>query len=120
MKTILKVEEAAITALAIYYLTFHSLGLPLWVWALLFFSPDISMLGYMAGTRTGATTYNLFHHKGLALVVGAIGYILNMEVILAIGILLFAHASFDRVWGYGLKYSTGLATRIWEVSKRSK
>lgn len=107
MKLILKSEEAAMTIIAVYCLTFHSLGLSVWVWILLFFSPDISMLGYAANARVGAFCYNLFHHKGLAILLIAAGYFFKTEVVLAIGILLFAHAAFDRIWGYGLKYTSG-------------
>ncbi len=107
MKTVLKVEEAALAGIVLYFLTKRSLGLPAWLWVLLFFTPDVSMLGYLAGARIGAFTYNLFHHKGIAILLIAIGYYFTIEVLLPTGILLFAHASFDRIWGYGLKYSTG-------------
>ena len=62
------------------------------------------MLGYLINTRIGAVAYNLFHHKGIALLLAALGYYFQNEMLLAVGLLLFAHASFDRIWGYGLKY----------------
>lgn len=105
MKSILKAEELAMTIVAVYFLTFHHLGLSWWVWALLFFSPDISMLGYLHNTKTGAFCYNLFHHKGIAIAVAAMGFYFNNEIVIATGILLFGHASFDRIMGYGLKYN---------------
>lgn len=105
MKTTLKIEEAAMTLIAVYFLSIYNLGLSSWVWFLLFFAPDISMLGYMVNTKTGAISYNLFHHKGVALLLAGIGYYLHNEVLTATGILLFGHASFDRIWGYGLKYT---------------
>jgi len=105
MKTIIKLEEAAITAISIYFLTKYNLGLPVWAWVLLFFSPDLSMLGYLAGTRIGAYTYNLFHHRGIALLVVAFGLITAQNMVVSIGILLFAHSSFDRMLGFGLKFT---------------
>ncbi|MEO6637933.1 MAG: DUF4260 domain-containing protein [Ginsengibacter sp.] len=105
MKTILAFEEAAMTAIAIYFLSIYNLGLSIWLWIFLFFAPDIGMLGYLFNTKVGALTYNIFHHKGIALVVACSGYFLNSDVLAAIGTLLFAHASFDRILGYGLKYS---------------
>jgi hypothetical protein len=104
MKTIIKLEEAALTAAGLYLLTQFNLGLSIWIWIVLFFTPDIGMLGYLINTKTGAVIYNLFHHKGIAIVLALIGYHLHNDNIVAIGILLFAHASFDRIWGYGLKY----------------
>lgn len=104
MKTILKLEEAALTIIAIYLLSIYNLGLSFWVWLFLFFTPDIGMLGYVINTKVGAVVYNLFHNKGIALMIAALGYYAHHDVLTAIGILLFAHASFDRIWGYGLKY----------------
>ena len=104
MKTYLKVEELAMTVVGIYFLTVYNLGLPLWLWAILFFAPDIGMLGYLVNNKVGALTYNLFHHKGIAIAFAIIGYNMNNELLIAIGVLLFAHSSFDRIWGYGLKY----------------
>ena len=107
MKLTLKIEEAAMAITALYFLSFHMLGLSLWIWILLFFTPDISMLGYIFGNRTGAICYNIFHHKGVALFLAFAGYFLHIETLLSIGILLFAHSSFDRIWGYGLKSFAG-------------
>lgn len=76
------------------------------VWLLLFFSPDVSMLGYLINSRVGAITYNLFHHKGLAVICTSIGYLMKQEFIITLSILVFAHASFDRLLGYGLKYKS--------------
>lgn len=104
MKTTLKLEEAAMTIVAIYFLSLYNLGLSFWVWALLFFTPDIGMLGYLVNKKLGAFTYNLLHHKGIGLAISVMGYYWQNELLIAIGILLFAHSSFDRVAGYGLKY----------------
>lgn len=92
------------TAISIYLLIMYNLNLPLWVWTILFFTPDIGMLGYLINTRIGAFTYNMFHHKGIAIVLAVAGYYFGKDVLTAVGILLFAHASFDRIMGYGLKF----------------
>ena len=104
MKTILKLEEAAMTAIGIYLLSIYNLNLPVWVWIILFFAPDIGMLGYLINTRVGTFVYNVFHHKGIAIALAATGYYVGNDVLTAVGILLFAHSSFDRIMGYGLKY----------------
>jgi hypothetical protein len=105
MDIVIKIEEIALTAIAIYFLSKYSLGISLWAWLLLFFSPDISMLGYLLGSRAGAILYNLFHHRAIAAVVAVTGLYLQMDVLTAVGLLLFAHSSFDRMLGYGLKFS---------------
>jgi len=104
MNIIINVEEAAITALAIYFLSIYNLGLPLWLWVLLFFSPDLSMAGYLFNSRIGALTYNLFHHRAIALVLLATGLFMHIDILITGGLLLAAHSSFDRMLGYGLKF----------------
>ena len=104
MDMTIKIEEAVITAVSIYFLSKYNLGLPVWALFLLFFSPDLSMLGYLLSTRVGAFTYNLFHHRGLALAVLATGFLLQLDLLVTAGLLLVAHSSFDRMLGYGLKF----------------
>jgi len=104
MKNILRAEDTAMAALGIYFLTIHNLHLSVWIWLLLFFSPDISMLGYLVNAKVGAITYNIFHHKAIAITLVGMGFFMKIEVVMVIGILLFAHSSFDRMMGYGLKY----------------
>ena len=105
MNIIINVEEAAITALAIYFLSIYNLGLPRWLWVLLFFSPDLSMAGYLINSRIGALTYNLFHHRAIALALLATGFLMHTDILITGGLLLAAHSSFDRMLGYGLKFS---------------
>lgn len=107
MKNVLRIEELAMTAIAIYMITKLNLQLGWWVYLLLFFAPDISMLGYLINNEIGAFTYNLFHHKAIAIAVIALGIITGNQYILLAGLMLFAHASFDRMMGYGLKHITG-------------
>lgn len=105
MKLIIKLEEIAMFLVALYFLTIYNLGLSAWIWFFLFFAPDLGMLGYIINTRIGAIAYNLFHHKGLAVSLSLIGYFLHIDVLVAIGLVLLSHASFDRLLGYGLKYN---------------
>ena len=105
MKKILQAEEIAQLAIGIIGLYLQPLHFSWWLWPLLFLSPDISMLGYLVNTKIGAYIYNLFHHKLTAVIVLIIGYVLHNDLTQFIGILLFAHSCFDRVFGYGLKYT---------------
>ncbi|MGI9550678.1 MAG: DUF4260 domain-containing protein, partial [Aurantibacter sp.] len=78
--------------------------------------PDISMLGYILGNKVGAFTYNLFHHKGLAITIYLLGIYLSLPLLQLVGILLFSHASMDRIFGYGLKYDKGFKyTHLGEI-----
>jgi len=107
MKSIIRIEELAMTAAAIFLTSTLHMGLSWWAYVLLFFAPDLSMLGYLGGNATGAFFYNLFHHRGIALTIAATGVWLTAPLLIFAGLMLFAHSSFDRMMGYGLKHVTG-------------
>lgn len=104
MKHLIQIEELAITTACIYLIAQLHISLSWWLYILLFFSPDIGMLGYVINNKAGAITYNIFHHRGLAITVVALGVFLSIEYVTLAGLLLLAHASFDRIFGFGLKY----------------
>lgn len=106
MNNLLKLEELAVFGCSIYLLTLIDAQLSWWAYPLLYLAPDIGMLGYLISKKIGAVTYNLFHHKGVAIVVVIVGLLGNKYVLLA-GIILFGHAAMDRFFGYGLKYFKG-------------
>ena len=64
------------------------------------------MAGYLAGPRVGAFCYNLAHHKALAVAVGLAGWWLAQPGLQLAGTVLLFHSAFDRLLGYGLKYTT--------------
>ncbi len=117
MKTLLKLEEAAqfLACLALLVMC----DVQWWIYLLLLLGPDIGMLGYLVNTRVGAVTYNLFHHKGIAILILVFSIPSLAEVVtlwskdmgslhatppFLIGLILFGHASMDRMFGYGLKF----------------
>ncbi len=79
-------------------------GYSWWWFPVLILTPDISMFGYLVDPRTGAVLYNFFHHRGIAVLVYLIGFYFTNTLIQIIGIIIFAHSSMDRLFGYGLKY----------------
>lgn len=104
MKRMLQLEELAQLALGITGLYFLPFQFNWWIWMLLFLSPDISILSYGFGKKTGAVIYNIFHHKFVAIAIAAAGFLLNDNLLVAIGAILFSHSAFDRMLGFGLKY----------------
>ena len=102
MKRTIALEEVVMFGLSIFL--FNRLSFAWWWYLVLILTPDLSMLGYLVNTRTGAMVYNFFHHKGVAIVVYVTGLSLNNEVLQLIGLILFGHSSMDRMLGYGLKY----------------
>jgi hypothetical protein len=118
MKLVLKLEEFAMFTgcIVLLYLS----DAEWWWYLLLMIGPDISMLGYLAGNKIGAWSYNLFHHKAIAVIIFILGvWILNINWIMLIGIVLFGHSSMDRFFGYGLKYENGFKfTHLGEIGKK--
>lgn len=78
-----------------------------WLFALLLLMPDISMLGYLAGSGIGAVFYNIFHAYPLPVVLAAIGLLGGVPLLLSVSLVWFAHIGLDRLLGYGLKYPEG-------------
>ena len=105
MKNILKLEELAMLGICIYALIRFNVAW--WWYPILVLGPDISMLGYVGGNKTGAFVYNLFHHKAIAVIVFVIGIIDWNPTMQVIGIVLFGHSSMDRLFDYGLKTEEG-------------
>lgn len=102
MKLTLKLEELAIFGLGIF--AFNQLDFAWWWFLVLILTPDIGMIGYLINSKIGALIYNIFHHKGLAILIYFLGIYLANDVVRLIGIILFSHAALDRFFGYGLKY----------------
>ncbi|WP_162426615.1 DUF4260 domain-containing protein [Pontibacter pudoricolor] len=103
MKILLKLEDLAKLVLA-YAGTLY-LGFEWWLFFALLLAPDLGMLGYLLGSKAGAWLYNLFHHQGIAIVVGVTGLYLGNAYLQFTGLLLFGHSAMDRALGYGLKYN---------------
>lgn len=103
MKKLIALEELFLALLAFYL--FMTLDYAWWLFFALFFVPDLSMLGYVFGSNAGALTYNLAHHKGIAIALFLLGSTLQAPALQLAGTILLAHSSFDRVLGYGLKYA---------------
>lgn len=102
MKSLLKLEELSLLILAFYL--FLQPGVAWWWFPVLFFAPDLSMIAYLAGPRAGAIVYDLVHHKGIAIALYLLGAALGNTALMVAGAVMFGHSSFDRIFGYRLKY----------------
>lgn len=119
MKAVLKFEELLLFSGGV--VLFAQLPYAWWSFPALILLPDIGMLGYLAGPRSGALTYNLFHHRGLAFAVGVAGLTLGNEGMQLAGLILFCHTALDRLLGYGLKYEKGFTfTHLGEIGSKTK
>jgi Domain of unknown function (DUF4260) len=90
----------ALASLAIYvHLDFSLLAL-----VGLLIAVDLSLLGYLAGPKVGATIYNLAHTTVTPIALGAVGVLIDTPILIQISLAWLAHIGVDRVLGYGLKY----------------
>lgn len=103
MKNLIKIEEVGMFALSIFL--FNQIEFAWWWYPALILAPDIGMMGYIINPKVGAFTYNLFHHKGLAIFIMFIGWYFHSDWMGLTGIILFGHSSLDRFFGYGLKFA---------------
>ncbi|WP_162415627.1 DUF4260 domain-containing protein [Cyclobacterium roseum] len=101
IENLLKLEELGQFLLSI--ILFKHLGYSWWVYPALLLLPDLSMVGYLVNTRTGAWLYNLFHHKLVAILILVLGYWFTISGLTLAGVILFGHSAMDRIFGYGLK-----------------
>lgn len=76
------------------------------LFAALLLAPDLGMLGYLAGPRAGAITYNAVHvYAGAAAAI--LAGVAGVSWALPVGLIWAAHIGMDRGLGYGLKLPTG-------------
>lgn len=103
-RLLLRLEGLALLAAATW--VFAQTGQSWWLYAILFFAPDLSFAAYAAGPRTGAIVYNALHSTIGAALLGSAGLLLEHPLLLSLAAIWAAHVGFDRVMGYGLKYAT--------------
>jgi len=104
-KILLRLEGLAVLAAAT--IGYWSNGYPWGKFLLLFFAPDLLMVGYLVGTRAGAAVYNVGHNYVAPFALGIIAYFGHLTVLFPLALIWAAHIGFDRLLGYGLKYGTG-------------
>ena len=108
-QTIILERLEGLTLLAASVIAF-AITAPNWIlFVVLLLAPDLAMLGYLRGAKTGAITYNLAHLKILPLALGIIGLLTGNKLEIQLALIWFAHTGMDRALGYGLKLETGFS-----------
>ena len=105
MNSLLRLEGTcyAIAALLLYW----QQGFSWTLFAVLGLVPDLAMIGYLAGPRAGAISYNIFHATPLPWVMLLVAHFSGNSWLLSIALIWFAHIGTDRALGYGLKHVSG-------------
>jgi hypothetical protein len=92
--------------LTVSFAAYHELSGNWLLFFLLFLWPDLSMLGYLANVRLGASLYNLVHTYAGPLLLGTAAVFEQWHNTLLFALIWTAHIGLDRMLGYGLKYPT--------------
>lgn len=108
IQKVVRVENGMALA-ASFYMYVH-LNFPLWLFFVLLFVPDITMIGYAINTRIGATVYNWGHSLIIPLLFFMSYLFFLNEYLLIISIVWLAHIFMDRLFGFGLKYKDSFNT----------
>lgn len=104
---LLRLEGAVVLGAALA--AYAQFGAGWGVFALWLLVPDLSLLGYLAGPRTGAALYNAAHSYVGPVLLLALGVLAAMPWAVAGSLIWLAHIGVDRALGYGLKYAAGFA-----------
>jgi hypothetical protein len=90
-------------ALALYLHADYSVP----AFVLLFLVPDLTFAAYLVSPAFGALAYNTMHTEVSPIALGAIGVLVDSQVLVQIALIWLGHIGVDRMLGYGLKYPTG-------------
>ncbi|HEY8158538.1 MAG TPA: DUF4260 domain-containing protein [Methylobacter sp.] len=116
VRAVLRLEGLCVLIAAV--VAYSKFGLGWDIFALFFLAPDLALLGYLAGPKIGAISYNLAHSYSGPVACLAAGFVFPAPTILGIGLIWCAHIGFDRALGYGLKYSSGFGfTHLGRIGK---
>jgi hypothetical protein len=114
---LLRLEGLA--AAAISAVVYARTGASWWLFAALWLLPDLSMLGYLAGSCRGARIYNAAHTYIVPIALALSALLLHVSVLLPFALIWINHIGIDRSMGYGLKYSNGFGwTHLGRLGKQ--
>ena len=117
VKTLLRLEGLTLfVGMVVLYVAWDGSW---WIFAILFFAPDLSFLGYLSGPRIGALIYNAAHSYMVPMALMTTGFAIAEPLVLSIAMIWLAHIGFDRALGYGLKYDSGFGfTHLGRIGKQ--
>jgi len=101
---LLRVEGAV--ALGVSILLYSESHTSWILFAVLFLSPDLFMLGYLVNARIGAAVYNSVHTLFAPGILIVIAMFTSRQQLLPFAFIWTAHIGLDRMLGFGLKYPT--------------
>ena len=105
VRYILRLEGLAAAALSA--VLYARTGASWWLFAALWLTPDLSMLGYLYRPCLGARIYNAIHSYLAPATLALAALLLRSPALLPFALIWINHIGMDRLLGYGLKYPEG-------------
>ena len=101
---LLRMEGGCVLSLSIlYYQQIHASWI---LYFVLLLVPDLAMLGYLCGSRSGTISYNVIHTLIGPLLLVGFAIISKSPFLLPYALIWTSHIGVDRLLGFGLKYPT--------------
>ena len=114
---LLRLEGLAVATVTA--LLYARTGSSWWLFAALWLAPDLSMLGYLVGSRWGARIYNAIHTYVTPATLAVAAMLLNTHGLLPIALIWVNHIGVDRLLGFGLKYPAGFGLTHLGMTRKS-
>jgi hypothetical protein len=105
VRSMLRLEGLALMAISVAL--YARFGGSWQTFAIFILAPDLCMVGYAFGKRTGAVAYNAVHSTLAPLALLAFGLASAQSMTVCAAAIWLAHIGFDRALGFGLKYASG-------------
>lgn len=102
VKRVLHIEYGAAFLFSVFL--YMQADFSLWLFFLLLFVPDVTMVGYFFNPKIGAVLYNSGHSSLIPLIVLGLSLSFSNDTGLMLALIWLAHIFLDRCLGYGLKY----------------
>ncbi len=101
---LLRVEGMAVLILAMF--AYGRLEVSWLVFLILFLWPDLAIVVYAVNKDWGTAVYNLLHTYTLPIILLIAAVLFSSTAGIQFAIIWFAHIGMDRLFGYGLKYTS--------------
>ena len=99
--TVRRLEACAVFTICL--LIYSANGFSWGLFALLFFTPDLAMLGYAVSKSFGNSLYNTTHFFLFPVVLFCFVYFFDQVALFPYALIWASHIAFDRLLGWGLK-----------------
>ena len=115
MYKLIRLENFVLLLIVLF--AYHKLGGSWLIFALVLFTFDVSMAGYVVSKNLGRITYNFGHSYVFPSLLLLLSWNNDWLAALYVSLIWLAHISLDRTLGYGLKLENFHSTHLGKIGK---